>query len=113
MWVRAVHGHNVKLQLDDSDIAVHWLTLVSSEAGPLAPDKGRPCIPVEEIPPRLYHRTVEDTAFAILDDRLIPGFGNSRKAHCYFSSLPFEETSNQAESFVTFQSKPSSKLQRF
>ena len=77
LWVRAAHGHNVKLQLDDKDIAVNGLTLVCSEAEPLAPYKGRPCIPVEEIPPRLYHRTVEDAAFAILDDRLIPGFGNS------------------------------------
>ena len=58
--------------------------------------KGRPCIPVEEIPPRLYHRTVEDAAFAILDDRLVPGFGSSGKAHCYFSSLPLQEMTNQA-----------------
>ena len=41
LWVRAAHGHNIKLQLDDKDIAVPWLTLVSSKAGPLAPCKGR------------------------------------------------------------------------
>ena len=54
LWVRAARGHNSKLELDDKDIAVQWLTLVSAEAGPLAPYKGRPCIPVEEIPPKLY-----------------------------------------------------------
>ena len=98
LWVRASRGHNIKLELDDKDITVHGLTLVSSEAGPLAPYKGSPCIPVEEIPPRLYHRTVEDAAFSILDDRLVPGYGygNSGKAHCYFSSLPLEEMSNQS-----------------
>ena len=36
---------------------VRWLTLVSAEQGPLAPYKGRPCTPLEDIPPRLYHRT--------------------------------------------------------
>ena len=96
LWVRAAQGHNIQLQLDDKDIAVHWLTLVSREEGPLAPYKGRPCIPIEEVPPRLYHRTVEDAAVAILDHKLLPGYGNSGKAHCYFSSLPLEEMSNQA-----------------
>ena len=96
LWVRAAHGHNIKLSLDDKDIAVRWLTLVSAESGPLAPYKGRPCIPIDEVPPRLYHRTVEDAAFSILDDKLIPGCGSSGKAHCYFSSLPLEEMANQA-----------------
>ena len=72
------------------------MTLVSNEAGPLAPYQMRPCIPVEEVPPCLYHRTVEDAAFSILDDHLVPGYGNSGKAHCYFSSLPLEEMSNQS-----------------
>ena len=67
------------LEPDDRNIAVHWLTLVSRDQSPLAPYKGRPCIPLEDIPPRLYHRTVEDAAFAILADRLIAGFGDSAK----------------------------------
>ena len=62
--------------------------------GPKAPYQGRPCIPIAEVPPRLYHRTVEDAAFSILDDKLIPGYGSSGRAHCYFSSLPQEEMHN-------------------
>ena len=74
---RASHGHNQRVELDDRDIAVHWLTSVSREKVPLAPYKGRPCIPIEEIPPRLYHGTVKDAAFAILSDKLIAGYGAS------------------------------------
>ena len=40
LWVRAAHGHNVRLELDDKDIAVRWFTLVPKEQGPLAPTKG-------------------------------------------------------------------------
>ena len=96
LWVRAAHGHSVNLDLDDRDIAVRWFTLVLKEQGPLAPYKGRPCTPLEDIPPRLYHRTVEDAAFQILDGELTSGFGQSGKMHNYFSSLPLEEMSNQA-----------------
>ena len=86
---RKSNSHNQKLELDDRGIAVHWLTLVSSEHAPL---KGGRAF----LPPRLYHRIVEDAAFAILDDRLIPGYGSSGKAHGYFSSLPVEDITNQA-----------------
>ena len=51
---------------------------------------------IEAVPPRLYHRTVEDAAFQILDGELTPGFGDSGKLHNYFSSLPLEEMTNQA-----------------
>ena len=66
------------------------------DQGPLAPYKGRPCAAIEDVPPRLYHRTVEDAAFQILDGELTPGFGDSGKLHNYFSSLPLEEMTNQA-----------------
>ena len=75
---------------------MRWFTLVPKEQGPLAPYKKRPCTPLEDIPPRLYHRTVEDAAFQILDIELTPAFGQSGKMHNYFSSLPLEEMSNQA-----------------
>ena len=39
---------------------------------------------------------MRDAAFAIMEGKLIPGFGDSGKAHCYFSSLPLEEMANQA-----------------
>ena len=96
LWVRAAHGHNVRLELDDKDNAFHWFTSVPQEQGPLAPYKGRPCTPLEDIPPRLYHRTVEEAAFQILDSELTPGYGQSGKMHNYFSSLPVEDMSNQA-----------------
>ena len=96
LWVRAAHGHSVNLDLDDRDIAVRWFTLVPRDQGPLAPYKGRPCAAIEDVPPRLYHRTVEDAAFQILDGELTPGFGDSGKLHNYFSSLPLEEMTNQA-----------------
>ena len=96
LWVRAAHGHSVNLDLDDRDIAVRWFTLVPRDQGPLAPYKGRPCAVIEDVPPRLYHRTVEDAAFQILDGELTPGFGDSGKLHNYFSSLPLEEMTNQA-----------------
>ena len=96
LWVRAAHGHSVNLDLDDRDIAVRWFTLVPRDQGPLAPYKGRPCAAIEDVPPRLYHRTVEDAAFQILDGELTPGFGDSGKIHNYFSSLPLEEMTNQA-----------------
>ena len=75
LWVRAAHGHSVNLDLDDRDIAVRWFTLVPRDQGPLAPYKGRPCAAIEDVPPRLCHRTVEDAAFQILDGELTPGFG--------------------------------------
>ena len=96
LWVRAAHGHSVNLDLDDRDIAVRWFTLVPRDQGPLAPYKGRPCAAIEDVPPRLYHRTVEDAAFQILDGELTPGFGDSGKIHNYFSALPLEEMTNQA-----------------
>ena len=99
VWVRAAHGHTVNLDLDDRDIAVRWFTLVPRDQGPLAPYKERPCAAIEDLPPRLYHRTVEDAAFQILDGELTPGFGDSGKLHNYFSSMPLEELeemSNQA-----------------
>ena len=96
LGVRAAHGHSVNLDLDDRDIAVRWFTLVPRNQGPLAPYKGRPCAVIEDVPPRLYHRTVEDAAFQILDAELTPGFGDSGKLHNYFSSLPLEEMTNQA-----------------
>ena len=96
LWVRAAHGHSVNLDLDDRDIAVRWFTLVPREQGPLAPYKGRPCAAIEDVPPRLYHRTVEDAAFQILSGELPPGFGDSGKIHNYFSALPLEEMTNQS-----------------
>ena len=96
LWVRAAHGHSVNLDLDDRDIAVRWFTLMPRDQGPLAPYKGRPCAAIEDVPPRLYHRTVEDAAFQIRDGELTPGFGDSGKLHNYFSSLPLEEMTNQA-----------------
>ena len=94
LWVRAAHGHSVNLAF--RDIAVRWFALVPRDQGPRAPCKGRPCAAIEDVPPRLYHRTVEDAAFQILDGELTPGFGDSGKLHNYFSSLPLEEMTNQA-----------------
>ena len=75
---------------------MRWFTLVPRDQGPLAPYKGRPCAAIEDVPPRLYHRTVEDAAFQILNGELTPGFGDSGKIHNYFSALPLEEMTNQA-----------------
>ena len=88
-FIRASQGQSKTLEFDDSDIAKHWYSW-KTEAwlGSLA---GRPLIPVEKVPPRLYHRTVRDAAFAILNGALEPGYGSSGNAYAYFAKLPLEE----------------------
>ena len=54
------------------------------------PERVGPIVPIEQAPPRLYHRTTQDAAFAILEDYMMPGFGDTGKAHCYFSPEPLE-----------------------
>ena len=67
IFIRASQGQSKTLEFEDSDIAKHWYSWKSqAQLGNHAAFKGRPLIPIEDVPPRLYHRTVKDAAFAIL-----------------------------------------------
>ena len=92
IFIRASQGQSKTLDFEDSDIAKHWYSWKSrARLGSHAAFAGRPLIPIEEVPPRLYHRTVRDAAFAILSSALEPGYGSSGNAFAYFAKLPLEE----------------------
>ena len=74
IFIRAAQGQSKNLEFEDSDIAKHWYSWKSrAQLGDHAAFEGRPLIPMEDVPPRLYHRTVRDAAFAILNSALEPG----------------------------------------
>ena len=92
IFIRALQGQSKTLDFEDSDIAKHWYSWKSqAQLGSHAAFAGRPLIPIENVPPRLYHRTVKDAAFAILNGALEPGYGSSGNAFAYFAKLPLEE----------------------
>ena len=100
-WISASHGHNKNIaeHIGDSDIAMAWLTNEEREAlGPTAAYQGRPYLAKGEYPPRLYHRTMHDAAFASLEGGFQPGFGNTGKFHSYFDKATLTELENQAGS---------------
>ena len=53
--------------------------------GKYATFEGRPVIGIDKAPPRLYHRTLKDAAFNILQEGMIAGYGGSGKLHNYFA----------------------------
>ena len=92
IFIRASQGQSKTLEFEDSDIAKHWYSWKSqAQLGNHAAFAGRPLIPIEDVPPRLYHRTVRDAAFAILNSALEPGHGSSGNAYAYFAKAPLEE----------------------
>ena len=75
-WIAASHGHNVKIasQIDDSAIAIAWFSGEERAVlGDTAAFQGRPYLARGEYPPRLYHRTTHDAAFAIIESGFQPG----------------------------------------
>ena len=62
-----------------------------AELGNAAAFQGTPIQAKGEYPPRLYHRTTRDAAFAIIESELIPGFGRSGKYHNYFAKATLDE----------------------
>ena len=92
IYIRASQGQSKDLEFDDSEVAKHWYSWKSAaRLGNHAAFAGRPLIPIEEVPPRLYHRTVRDAAFSILNGALQPGHGSSGNAYAYFAKVPLEE----------------------
>ena len=51
-----------------------------------------------EYPPRLYHRTTNDSAFAILESGFQAGYGKSGKFHNYFAKATLAELDNKTGS---------------
>ena len=94
LWIAAAHGHSNKIadEVDDNDLATCWYWDQSrSELGNAAAFQGTPIQAKGEYPPRLYHRTTRDAAFAILEGELTPGFGRSGKYHNYFAKATLDE----------------------
>ena len=94
LWIAATHGHSNKIadEIDDNDLAVSWFwDQTREELGGAAAFKGTPIQAKGEYPPRLYHRTTHDAAFAILESQLTPGFGRSGKYHNYFAKATLDE----------------------
>ena len=54
-------------------------------------------IGIDKAPPRLYHRTLKDVAFNILQDGMIAGYGDSGKLHNYFAEETLDELGTRAE----------------
>ena len=100
-WICASHGHNSKIQdqLKDADIATCWYTNDDrAEIGDTATCQGRPFLAKGEYPPRLYHRTTNDSAFAILESGFQAGYGKSGKFHNYFAKATLAELDNKTGS---------------
>ena len=94
LWIAAAHGHSNKIadEVDDNDLATCWYWDQSrSELGNAAAFQGTPIQAKGEYPPRLYHRTTRDAAFAIVEGELTPGFGRSGKYHNYFAKATLDE----------------------
>ena len=94
LWLAATHGHSNKIaeEIDDNDLAVAWFwDQTREELGGTAAFKGTPILAKGEFPPRLYHRTTHDAAFAILETQLTPDFGRSGKYHHYFAKATLDE----------------------
>ena len=66
-------------RLEDSSIATEWISRYPSNelVGKYATFEGRPVIGIDKAPPRLYHRTLKDAAFNILQEGMMAGYGNS------------------------------------
>ena len=86
------------LQLADSSIATEWISHYPSNklAGKYATFDGRPVVGIDKAPPRLYHRTLKDAAFSILQEGMIAGYGDSGKLHSYFAEETLEELGTRA-----------------
>ena len=100
-WIAASHGHNVKIasQVEDSAIAIAWFSAEErTTLGDTAAFEGRPYLAKGEYPPRLYHRTTHDAAFAIIESGFQPGYGSSGKIHAYFATATLNELENRAGS---------------
>ena len=94
IWIHCAQGHaqTARDRFADNDLAVSWLSPQSAEEiGDTATFAGRPLIPIEKSPPRLYHRTTRDAALAIVEGSMKPGFGDSGKAHNYFAPAALED----------------------
>ena len=94
VWIHCAQGHaqTARDRFTDNDLAASWLSPQSAEEiGDTATFAGRPLIPIEESPPRLYHRTTRDAALAIVEGSMKPGFGDSGKAHNYFAPAALED----------------------
>ena len=94
LWIAAAHGHSNKIadEIDDNDLATSWFWDQSrEELGGAAAFQGTPIQAKGEYPPRLYHRTTRDAAFAIIESELTPGFGRSGKYHNYFAKATRDE----------------------
>ena len=87
LWVSAGHGHHQSLaeRLAGSSIATEWLRHYKRQelTGKYATFEGRPVVGIDKAPPRLYHRTLRDAAFSILENGMIAGDGGSGKLHNY------------------------------
>ena len=70
----------------DSILAEAWFSMIPEAEMDVhsATWEGRPVLPLEKIPRRLYHRTYKDRAFAILDSCFIPGH-HTANAFVYFA----------------------------
>ncbi|CAE7472094.1 Als2 [Symbiodinium necroappetens] len=78
-------------QLDISDVAKPCKFIRDAYAQRLTPLLSPPssCTPDASMAANcLYHRTIHDAAFSILEDAMFRGHG---KDHCYFSGGPFED----------------------
>ena len=51
---------------------------------------------IDKAPPRLYHRTLKDAAFSILENGMIAGYGGSGKVHNYFAEETLDELGTKA-----------------
>ena len=94
VWIHCAQGHAqaARDRFTDNDLAVSWLSPQSTEEiGDTATFAGRPLLPIEKCPPRLYHRTTRDAALAIVEGSMKPGFGDSGKAHNYFALAALED----------------------
>eukprot|EP00439_Symbiodinium_sp_Y106_P036043 s1199_g4.t1 len=87
-------------QLVDADIATCWHTNDErSEIGDTATYQDRPFLASKgEYPPRLYHRTTNDSAFSIWSRAFKQGYGKSGKFHNYFAKATLAELENKAGS---------------